>query len=59
MKRLQVHKIKLLYLIMHYTGQLSIFINLLDVDMLSLILFKPVNIEKSVFMLYINIIFCK
>jgi len=44
---------------MHYTGQLSIFINLLDVDMLSLILFKPVNIEKSVFMLYINIIFCK
>jgi len=23
------------------------------------ILFKPVNIEKSVFMLYINIIFCK
>jgi hypothetical protein len=29
---------------MHYTGQLSIFINLLDVDMLSLILFKPVNV---------------
>jgi hypothetical protein len=31
---------------MHYTGQLSIFIHLLDVDMLSLILLKPVNIEK-------------